>query len=317
MRAVAVARFHAPPEVMDLPVPSIGPGELLVRVAFAGVNPLDWKIGDGFYDGSRPHVFPLVLGVDAAGTVEEVGSGVTGIRIGERVFGHFLHNPVGTGTYAEVAPVPEGIAVGRIPEGWKTEEAAALPTAGMTALACLDVLALVPGTSLVIVGASGGVGSYATALAAARGVKVIAVARTASAARLRSLGAQEVIDPSEGKAMAEVSQIHPGGVDGLLDLMSDAAGFTRWTATVRRGGAAAVTTHSADLDALKRSEIRGGNVDLEPTANLLARLTREVVDRHLKVPVERRVRLAEAPAVLAELKAGRGVGKTVVDLGPL
>jgi len=300
---------------MDIPVPTIGPRELLVRVAFAGINPLDWKIGEGFYDGSRPHVFPLVLGVDAAGTVEAVGSEVTGIQIGERVFGHFLHNPVGTGTYADHTPVPEGNAIGRIPEGLKMEEAAALPTAGMTALACLDVLALAPGASLVIVGASGGVGSYATELAAARGVKVIAVARSASAARLRSLGAQEVLDPSEGKAMADVSQIHPGGVDGLLDLMSDAAGFTRWTATVHRGGTSAITTHSADTEALKRIGIRGGNVDLEPTATLLGRLTREVVEHHLKVPVERRVRLAEAPLVLTELKAGRGSGKTVVDLG--
>jgi len=299
---------------MDLPIPSVGPAEMLVRVAFAGINPLDWKIGEGFYEGSRPHVFPLVLGVDAAGTVEAVGPEVTGFRVGERVFGQFLHSPVGTGTYADHAPVPEGIAVGRIPEGLRTEEAAALPTAGMTALACLDALALAPGNSLVIVGASGGVGSYATELAAARGVKVTAVARTTSTARLRSLGAVEVVDPSAGAGLAAVSQIHPGGVDGLLDLMSDGAGFTRWTAVVRRGGAATITTHSADVEALKRSGIRGGNVDLQPSTNLLERLTREVIDHHLKVPVERRVRLDAAPTALAELKAGRGSGKTVVDL---
>jgi len=314
MRAVAVSRFHAPPELMELPVPSIGPAELLVRVAFAGVNPLDWKIGEGFYDGSRPHVFPLILGVDAAGHVEAIGSGVTRFRVGDRVFGQFLHSPVGTGTYSDYTTVPEEIALGRVPKEMRMDEAAALPTAGMTALACLDALALAPGASLVIVGASGGVGSYATELASAQGLKVTAVARTTSAARLGSLGAERVIDPSGGAALATVSATHPGGVDGLLDAMSDTAAFNRWTTLVRRGGAAAITTHSADLEALKRSGIRGGNVDLEPTSNLLDRLTREVVDRHLKVPVERRVRLAEAPAVLAELRAGRGSGKTVVDL---
>jgi NADPH:quinone reductase-like Zn-dependent oxidoreductase len=115
MRAVAVSRFHAPPERMDLPAPPAGRGELLVRVAFAGMNPLDWKIGEGFYEGSRPHLFPLILGVDAAGTVEAVGATVARFRVGDPVFGQFLHSPVGTGTYAELTPVPEGIGIARVP----------------------------------------------------------------------------------------------------------------------------------------------------------------------------------------------------------
>jgi NADPH:quinone reductase len=315
MRAVAVPRFHAAPQLMELPVPPFGPAELLVRVAFAGINPLDWKIGEGFYQGSLPHVFPLVLGVDAAGTVEAVGPSVTRFRVGDRVFGQFLHSPVGTGTYTDLAPTPEGIGVARVPDELKMEEAAALPTAGMTALACLDALALGPGATLVIVGASGGVGSYATELAAANGIKVVSVARASSESRLRSLGAEEVIDPSAGDARLAVSRNHPTGVDGLLDAMSDRAGFALWTSVVRRGGAAVITTHSADSADLQRAGVRGGNVDLQPTAKLLERLAREVIVHRLKVPVERLVRLNEAAAALAELRAGRGSGKTVIEMG--
>jgi NADPH:quinone reductase-like Zn-dependent oxidoreductase len=314
MRAVAVARFRAPAELMELRAPGNAPNEMLVRVGFAGMNPLDWKIGDGFYDGSRPHVFPLVLGVDGAGTVEAVGANVTRFHVGDRVFGQFLHSPVGTGTYAELTTVPEGIAVARVPEALSMENASALPTAGMIALLCLDALALGPGATLVIVGASGGVGSFATEIAAARGIKVTAVARASSAARLRTMGAAEIVDASSENERATVLAAHASGVDGLLDAKSDNAGFTAWSAVVRRGGAAVITTHSADPEALRRAGVRGGNVDLEPTAELLKRLAREVVDRRLRVPLERRIHLGDAPAVLADLKAGRGSGKTVIDV---
>ncbi|HEY1198940.1 MAG TPA: NADP-dependent oxidoreductase [Thermoplasmata archaeon] len=314
MRAVAVSRFRTPPELMDLPSPAVSRAEMLVRVEYAGVNPLDWKIADGIFEGNRPHVFPLVLGVDAAGTVEAVGPAVERFRVGDRIFGQFLHDPIGTGTYAEFVPAPEGIGVTRVPNGMKSEEAAALPTAGMTALASLDFLALPPGASLVIVGASGGVGSFATELAAASGIHVTAVARASSAARLRSLGAEEVVDPSGEDPHAAVARTHPSGLDGLLDAMSDRPTFARWATIVRRGGAATTTMFSADVRSLERAGVRGVNVDLQPTTLLLDRLAKDVVDHHLKVPLERRVRLPEAPAALAELRAGRAHGKTVVEV---
>ncbi len=316
MRAVAVSQFRSPIQLMDLPSPAAGREEVLVRVEFAGINPLDWKIAEGMYEGNRPHVFPLVLGVDASGTVEAVGPAVTRFQVGDRLFGQFLHDPVGTGTYAEFAPVPEASGVIRVPVGINAEEAAALPTAGMTALASLDSLALPRGASLAIVGASGGVGSFATELAAARGLKVTAVARATSAARLRSLGADQVVDPSSEDPHAAVARAHSSGLDGLLDAMSDRPGFARWAALVRQGGSAATTTFSADVEALQRAGVRGFNVDLHPTAALLERLVKEMVDHRLTIPLERRVPLPEAPAALAELKAGRARGKTVVALRP-
>lgn len=297
-----------------MPNPSAGPGELLVRMTAAGINPLDWKIADGIYEKSRPHLFPLILGIDGSGTVEAVGTRVTQYRVGDRVFGQFLHNPVGTGTYAELTTVPENIGISTVPSGMGFDEAAALPTAGMTALATLDSLSLPSGASLVVVGASGGVGSFVTELAAARGLRVTAVARSRSAERLRSLGAAEVLDPSAGDAVAMLRERQPSGVDGLVDAMSDRPGFARWASVVRRGGAAATTTFSADVAALERAGVRGININLDPQPELLDRLAREIADHHLPIPLERRVPLSDAASALAELKAGRASGKTVVVL---
>jgi len=281
-------------------------------MAAAGINPFDWKVADGIFEHSRPHVFPLILGVDGSGTVESVGPGVVRYRVGDRVFGQFLHDPVGTGTYAEVAPVPEKIGITSVPEGMGFEEAAALPTAGMTALASLDSLALPPGSSLVVVGASGGVGSFVTELAVAHGLHVTAVARPHSAPRLQKLGAEEVIDPTDTHAPQAVLGSHPSGVDGLLDVMSDRPGFARWAAVVRRGGAAATTTFVADPEALGTAGIRAMNINLQPNAELLSRLAGEITKYRLTVPIERRVSLSEAPSALAEVRAGRAAGKTVV-----
>jgi NADPH:quinone reductase-like Zn-dependent oxidoreductase len=316
MRAVAVVRFRAPPELMDLGSPEPRDGEVLVRVEFAGINPYDWKIADGIFEGRRPHVFPLVLGVDAAGVVEAVGTHSRRFKVGDRIFGQFLHDPVGTGTYAELVPVPERVAVTRVPSDMGTKEAAALPTAGMTALASLDTLGLPRGSTLLIVGASGGVGSFAIQLAVVQGLRVTAAARASSAPRLLSLGAEQVVDSMSVDVREVVSRAHPAGVDGLLDLMSDGPGFARWASALRRGGAAATTTYSADPKALEQVGVRAINVDLQPTTELLERLSATVEGHHLRVPVERTVRLPEAASALAELKAGHGSGKTVIDLHP-
>lgn len=313
VRAVAVRSFGGLPELMELPDPSPGPGELLVRLESAGINPFDWKIADGILKDRRPHVFPLVLGVDGAGTIEATGPGVRRFRAAERIFGQYLHDPVGRGTYAERVVVPESNALARIPEGLAGGAAAALPTAGMAALDALDRLELSPGRSLVIVGASGGIGSYAVPLAAKAGIRVIAVARSASHARLRSLGAERAVDIAGASPLDEVRALYPQGVDGLMDVASDRAGFARWAEAVRAGGSAASTVYAAT----PHPKVRTINVDLQPSAALLERLARAVTEGSVKPPVERTIRLAEAPAVVAEGRAGRLVGKTVIDLSRL
>lgn len=284
---------------------------MLVRVAAAGMNPYDWKILDGSLKG-WPTVFPMVLGVDAAGRVEKTGGGTRRFAPGDSIFGQFLHTPVGTGTYAELTVVPENIGVGRIPPGLNSLEASALPTSGMTALEAVEGLGLAKGATLLIVGASGGIGSFAVQLAKQHGLKVIAAARPSSFDRLRRLGAAETVDLSKPDWLKEVGRAHPKGVAGLLDLMSDREHFLQATGRVRKGGPALSTIGAAGSGGPTDRGVATRNVNLEPTTALLERLAEEVVHGTLLVPVERTVSLAEAPAALEELRAGRGVGKTVI-----
>ena len=315
MRAVAVREFGAVPELLEVREPEVRPGEIKVRLHVAGVNPFDWKIGDGLLK-ERPHVFPLVLGVDGAGVVSELGPNVSRFHIGDRVCGQFLHDPVGIGTLADYATVPEAAGIAMIPTGVGFAEAAAVPTAGMTALEAIEFLAPAPGRSLLVVGASGGVGSFAVQIAVGRGAHVIGTARGSGVDRLRRFGVTEIVDSAGGDPVGEVRSRYPEGVDMLLDLGSDRPTFARFAETVRHGGAAATTVYVADPEALGRRGVRGRNIDLQPRSDLLERLLAEVASGRLLVPIESEVPLPEAPRALAASRARTLIGKTVVRIRP-
>ncbi len=315
MQAVAIRAFHAPPELMEVDPPRPGPGEVRVRVAAAGVNPFDWKVADGIFEGARTHRFPLVLGVDGAGWVESCGPGVGRFAVGDPIFGQFLHDPVGDGTFAALAITPESIGVTNFPAEVAPVEAAGLPTAGMTALQALDELGVAPGGSLLVVGASGGVGSCALQLARSRGVRVIAVARPGSETRLRRLGAAEVLEYGVASLDERVRALRPGGVDGLLDAASRAPEFQRLSGLVRPGGRALTIVYVADPRGAPADGVERINFGLRPTRPLLDRVVREVVEHRLVVPIEREISLAQVPAALAESRTGRTSGKTVVRIG--
>ena len=191
MKAVAVPQFKAIPQVMELPKPQVKPGTILVRVAAAGINPFDWKLVDGILDGKMPHNFPMVLGVDGAGTVEAVGEGVTHFKQGDKIYGQFIHSPIGEGSYAEYVVVPEKAAISHAPASISLIEAAAMPTAGMTALQLLERLGLKHEQTLLLIGATGGVGSFIVQLANMQGIYVIAtVSDEEGAERMKKLGGE-------------------------------------------------------------------------------------------------------------------------------
>jgi NADPH:quinone reductase-like Zn-dependent oxidoreductase len=308
MRAIAVERFGGPAKLVDLPQPVPGPGEVLVRLAAAGVNPFDRKVADGMMDGSMPHTFPLVLGVDGAGVVESVGADVTRFAPGDRIFGSFFHSPAGEGTYAEYVTVPAGNALALLPDGFDPVVAAALPTAGMTALGLVDALDPFDGMTALLVGATGGVGVFTVQLAAAAGVRVIATGGPADADWLRELGAADVVDHKAGPVADRVHQ-----VDALVDVISDRAGFTANLRAVRSGGRALTTTFSADLDALAARGISGGDFEMQGRPEALTRLAEAVLDGRLRVPVKNRVPLDDSAAdELARIRSTGSRGKTVL-----
>ncbi|MBO9154353.1 NADP-dependent oxidoreductase [Chitinophaga sp. GCM10012297] len=309
MKAVAVKEFKAIPQLLDVAEPAVKEGFIKIKIAAAGLNPFDWKTIDGILKDHMPHVFPLIIGADAAGVVVETGAGVTRFKTGDKVYGQVLHSPVGEGAYAEYVAVPETAPITKAPENVPLADAAAAPTAGMTAMQLIDKTGLRSGQTLLLIGATGGVGSFATQVAKIKGIKVIAtVSSEAAAKRIKSLGASETIDYKK----APVEEQFPGGADALIDLVSDAAGFEKMSALVKRGGAALTTQFVADKTRLEEKGLHGGNFETKSTAASLDALRALIDSKEIVIPVDRRLSLAQAPAAIAESRERKSKGKTII-----
>ncbi|MFG2284607.1 NADP-dependent oxidoreductase [Streptomyces sp. NPDC048595] len=313
MRAVAVNAFGAQPQLMELPQPDPGPGEVLVRLSAAGLNPIDWKLADGMFGDAVQASFPLVLGSDGAGEVLAIGTGVRRFTVGDAVFGQFQRPEQGGGSYCELAIADED-RIAHAARSVTYATSAALPTAGMTAYNLVEETRIADGKRVLIVGATGGVGTFATQLAAGRGAEVIATARPAMAELMRNLGAAETVDHTAGPLADQVLAAHPDGVDVLIDMISGPAEFGELTRTVRDGGTAVSLIGSADADELTEHNLRGFNFVNRPSPQLLEILAGHVDAGRLTVLVGREVSLEEAPEVLAASRTGRAQGKTVLAI---
>jgi NADPH:quinone reductase-like Zn-dependent oxidoreductase len=311
MRAIAEEWFGGPIALMDLPVPEIGRGEVLIRVRAAGVNPFDWKVADGVLEGERKHRFPLILGFDAAGVVERVGAGVTELAEGDEVYGYLFKPVVGGGAYAEYVSAPATI-VAKKPESVGFAEAAALPTPGLTAMDLVDAVNLGEGEITLIVGATGGVGSYAVQLAARRGARVIATARRENEAFVRELGAAETIDHAREDVLEAILVAHPDGIEAIIDMVSDREALGRMARLLKKGGRLVSSVDAAAPESLAERSIRATNVGMQPDAQRLAELAWLVDAGEISVRLARAFPLEEAPEALEESRLGHVRGKLVL-----
>ena len=311
MHAIAEEAFGGPAVLMDLPTPEIGAHEVLIRVRAAGVNPFDWKVADGILKGKLEHRLPLILGFDAAGVVERLGADVTELDVGDEVYGYLFKPVIGGGTYAEYVGAPASI-VAKKPESVGFAEAAALPTPGLTAMDLVDAVDLKEGETILIVGATGGVGSYAVQLASRRGARVIATARQSNQGFARGLGAAEAIDHTRTNLLGAVRAAHPGGIEAIIDVVSDRDELDRMAGLVKEGGRLASSVYAADVESLAGRNIVATNVGMQPNARRLEELSRMVDDGRLSVRLERLFPLERASEALEESRTGHGRGKIVL-----
>jgi len=310
MRAFAIDRFGEPGALRTLPTPEIGPDEILVRVHAAGVNPIDEKIRDGFKAIGDVR-FPFILGQDAAGVVARIGPQVTQFGVGDAVYGAFWL----AGAFAEYVRVPiMHAAVAQKPATLDFAQAAALPTPALAALTALRAVTITPGDTLLIVGATGGVGSYAVQMAARCGARVIATARADAEAYVRQLGAVEVIDYTQHDPVTAVKAAHPQGIDALIDVISDRTVLPHMAETLRAGGRLATTTHSADEVTLAARGIRATNVDVFGTTGGLDDVARFIDAGGVTVPLEHTFPLEATADALAAMHAGHMRGKLVLTV---
>src|SRR3954469_6979521 len=227
MRAITLDGPDTAPALReDLPEPTPADNDVLVRVRASSVNPVDNSIAAGMLaQMGVEYEYPVTLGRDYAGAVEQVGSAVSGFKAGDQVFGFLLHaNPTARdGAWAELITVTEDLYIGPVPQGVDLAVAGAAPLAGITAIAAVDALELSQGDVLLVAGATGGVGSLAVQLAARAGARIVAPALPEDEPFLRELGVSDIL-PRDGDVAAAVRDLVPDGVDALLDVVNYAPG---------------------------------------------------------------------------------------------
>ncbi|MGW2185694.1 NADP-dependent oxidoreductase [Streptomyces sp. NPDC001719] len=295
MKRVSFAEFGGPDvlQLTDAEEPHVGPGHIRIAVRAAGVNPVDWRIREGQFQKVRPIALPAGIGQDAAGVVDEVGEGVEGVGIGDHVFGR------GASTYAEFAVLS---AWSRKPESLTFEEAAGYPSVVETALRIIREVGVRPGQTLLVSGASGGVGSAALQIARDRGITVIGTAGAANQDYLRGLGA---LATTYGEGWADrVRRL--GQVDAALDL----AGSGVIRELVELTGDPRKVISIADLGAPKLGARYSGVTGDVPQA--LAEAADLISRGKLHIPVEKAYALAEAAAAHIDSHAGHTRGRRVI-----
>ncbi len=200
MKAIVIHEFGGREQLRleDRPEPKLLPDGVRIRIHAAGVNPVDWKTREGRQEPRFPHVFPVILGWDAAGVVEEAGAAARWFAPGDEVFAYCRKHFIGEGCYAEQVVVPDGF-VARKPASLSFEEAAAVPLAGLTAYQCLvERLQVKPNETVLIHAAAGGVGHFAVQIARELGARPIGTASERNHDFLRQLGCVEVVDYRDG-----------------------------------------------------------------------------------------------------------------------
>jgi NADPH:quinone reductase-like Zn-dependent oxidoreductase len=313
MKGIVVDRYGGPFRVAELGIPETRPDEILVRIEASSLNPMDWKFAAGALRERVPAVFPMVIGSDAAGEVAAVGESVSRFSTGDQVHGQFLGYPIGsTGTFAQFAAIDENASIGPSPKQVDAAGAAALPTAAGAAFDLIDAVSPLQGKTVLVVGAGGGVGSFAVQLAVAAGAVVLAISRPIARERLLSYGAVDVIDHS-AVSVAEAARARcVDGVDVLLDMTEGVEAFSRHLAAVGPGGLAASLTRAATGVNAEARGIRAIDVALKMGPDLLARIASSVDAHEIVLPPLERVDLDAAPRVLERARAGHADGKTVV-----
>lgn len=314
MRAYVLEGFDVPPTMIDVPTPQVGASDVLVRVRASSVNPHDAHVISGMARQYMEYRFPVTLGVDLAGEVEEIGSAVTQFRRGDRVFGVIREPILHRGAFAESVLIPADQFIVSQPSNLGDIDAGSLGLASVAALACLDAVAPSHGMTLLVNGATGGVGSCAVEIAAALGARVIATARPGAEERhVRDLGATDVVDWSAGDVGAIARDLHPAGIDCVIDLVNYEPGaFTQLvTRVLRAGGRAASTLQAAQATAGSGIEVANVIARVEPAK--LARMAELAAADTLHGHVTQVFAFDEIEAAFAALAAG-AVGKIALRM---
>jgi len=310
MKAMIVTEFGGPEQLRqaEVPDPVPGPGQVRISVRAAGVNPVDaGNRSDGSWAGLQP---PCILGYDIAGVVESLGPGVTSPPPGQRVMA-MTHFPEGAGGYAELA-VADADLVAPIAAATPFTDAAATPVAGGTAELVLGRLALPPGSRLLVLGGSGGVGLFLLQLAARSELITFAVGRPAMHGRMRELGASYCIDYTAGDVAEQAIELADGPVDAIAALIGGSHLAGAFAALRPGGQMAAIATPDLDLDPVIDANVSFHGILIGDDGQRTRRLAGQLADGSLRAVVSHELPLSEAADAHRILETGHPGGKIVL-----
>ncbi|WP_031511879.1 NADP-dependent oxidoreductase [Streptomyces sp. NRRL F-5123] len=305
MRAIVYETYGGTEVLREarVPMPKVAPGEVLVKVRCAAVNPVDWKLMAGGLDSMMDVVFPAIPGWDVSGTVAEVGIDAPEFAVGDEVMGYARKDYVHGGTFAEYVSAPVRTLAAK-PAALDWSQAAGLPLAGLTAYQVLTRLGTRAGDTVLVHNAAGGVGSLGVQIARSLGARVIGTASPRNHERLRALGCEPV---EYGDGLAErVRALAPDGVDVVADFVGGVLDST--LAVLAADGRHASIADPAVLGA-------GGQwMWVRPVAEDLAALGRLADAGDLTVEVAETFALADLAAAFARSQEGHVAGKIVVEV---
>ena len=307
MKAILIHAYGGPQQMQleEANVPACGPGDLLIRVVAAGINPVDWKLRSGAMAKGIPKVFPFALGQDGAGVVVAVGGEAKGFQPGDEVF--FYAEFARGGSYAEYVAV-NAMQVALKPRTVSFATAAALPTPGQAAwVALMETAQLERGMRVLIHGGAGALGTVAVQLAKQQGAHVIATASGAGVNLVRSLGADEVVDYRQQRFEDSVRSI-----DVVLDTLGGATQEASW-ATLRQGGMLVATAMPPAPERAAAAGVRAAFVFTPPRGTVLAQLA-ERVDAGLRTIVGQEFALADAAQAHRLGESGKARGKMILHV---
>ncbi|MCC5804960.1 MAG: NADP-dependent oxidoreductase [Opitutales bacterium] len=314
MKAIVIHSFGGPEAVVfdEIPVPGPGHGEVRVRIEAAALNPVDWKIRDGYLKDMFPHHFPVTLGWDCAGVVDAVGKGVTGFKEGDAVLAYCRKDFVRDGSLAEFI-VLEPRHLAHKPDGLSFESAAALPLAGLTAWQALfDAGKLKKGETVLVHAAAGGVGHFAVQLAKSAGAVVLGTASVPNHDFLRSLGVDHPVD-YVGDFVPNARAAAPDGVDLAFDCVGGEA-LECSPKCLAADGRIVSIVDPGTIEEFAGMGIRAEWVFVAPHAEQLAELAGRAARGDLKVEVSSVRSWKDYAEAFKALEEGHTRGKIVLRI---
>lgn len=309
MKAIAIEQYGGPEvlRLMELPKPAVLEKDVLIEIHAASVNPVDWKIREGYLKEMLHHRFPLILGWDAAGVVVETGPGVTRFNRGDKVFSRT--DIARNGTYAEYVAVDEKY-VALKPANISFEGAAAVPLVGLTAWqALVDYAGMKKGDKVLIHAGSGGVGSFAIQLAKSRGCHVATTCSTTHVDFVKTLGADQVVDYTKGDFSL---QIHD--YDIVFDTIGGETYRKSFKVLRQQQGVIVSILEQPDHELAEKNGVRAGYLFMHPDGNQLAEIAELLESGEIKPVVGRILHLEEARSAQMMSQSRHVRGKIVLQV---